>query len=110
MKRERSPHRIAHWVMNEKERFVRVDDVATREIAGETIIVPIRSGVADLECVFTLNEVGSRIWDALDHPLTPDEVAARIAAEFEVSETAAKSDVADYFENLRDAGLIKRMA
>jgi len=41
-------------------RFVKEPDLVTRLIAGETIIVPIRDGVGDLNAVYTLNQVGDR--------------------------------------------------
>ena len=38
----------------------------TRQIAGETLIIPIASQVGDLDAIYTLNEVGSRIWALLE--------------------------------------------
>ena len=35
-------------------------------IAGETIVVPIRGQVGDLESIYNLNEVGSVIWEMTD--------------------------------------------
>ena len=46
--------------------FIKQDNFVTREIAGETIIVPIRSHVADLDSIYTLNEVGTLIWSLVD--------------------------------------------
>jgi len=37
-------------------------NLVARSIAGETLIVPVRSGVADLDYIYALNEVGSRVW------------------------------------------------
>ena len=34
----------------------------TRQIAGETLIMPVAGRVADLESIYVLNEVASRIW------------------------------------------------
>lgn len=85
---------------------VRTSSCVTRQIAGETLIVPIAQGTADLEAIFTLNAVGSRIWDLLEHPIEPAQVVATIVREFEVSAADAARDVSEFLDSLRAAGLI----
>jgi hypothetical protein len=46
--------------------FSKKEDFVTREIAGETIIVPIRKQAGDLESIYTLNELGTTIWGMID--------------------------------------------
>jgi hypothetical protein len=79
----------------------------TRVIAGETLIVPIAAGVADLEAIYTLNDVGSRVWDLLESPTSTRQIAARIAAEYDVSAETAVRDVAEFVAALRAAGLVR---
>jgi hypothetical protein len=93
--------------MTQNERMVRADGFATRNVAGETILVPIRSGVADLECVYTLDEVATAIWLALETPATPSAVVQRVLDEFDVAEEDAHRDVMQFLTTLRDAGLIR---
>ena len=78
----------------------------TRAIAGETLIIPIVRATADLESIFTLNPVGSRIWELLERPVAPSRLAAVIAAEFDVSAADAERDVSEFVDSLRAAGLI----
>src|SRR5258706_16064452 len=91
--------------MNQGERIVRAGDFATRIVAGETILVPIRSGVADLECVYTLDEVASAIWRSLESPKTVEQVAGEIASEFDVDEGEARRDVAEFLAALKSSKL-----
>ena len=59
------------------------EDVVSREIEGELIIVPIASGIGDLEDeLYTLNETGRAIWERLDGKRTLGEVAADLAAHY----------------------------
>jgi len=44
-------------------------NMVAREIAGETILVPIRQSAADLQCMYSLNAMGSRIWELIDGEL-----------------------------------------
>lgn len=79
---------------------------ATRDIGGETLIVPVTGHVMDLESIYVLNPVGSRIWELLRSPTTADRIAEAIAAEFDVSRDDAAADVDAFLETLSSRGLI----
>jgi len=85
----------------------KVGDYVTRKIAGETIVVPIRSQAAELDFVYVLNEVGATIWSRLDEGLAPAEIAAAIANDFEVDPDTARQDVDRFLETLLGAGVIE---
>jgi len=58
-------------------------DVVSREIEGELIIVPISSGIGDMEDeLYTLNETGRAIWQRLDGKCTLGEVAADLSEQY----------------------------
>ena len=85
---------------------VRTSNCVTRAIAGETLIIPIARATADLESIFTLNAVASRIWELLERPVAPSRVVATIIREFDVSPADAAGDVAEFLDSLRATGLI----
>ena len=89
------------------KRFARENDCVTREIAGETIIVPIRNRVGDLDSIFTLNEVGTLIWQLLDGQTNSHQIVEAIHRTYDVEEEDAARDTADFLESLETAGLIK---
>ena len=66
-------------------RSERNQDVVSRKIEGEVIIVPIRSGVGDLNSLCTLNPVGSVLWDFMNESHTIPEIVQRVCDEFEVT-------------------------
>ena len=78
----------------------------TRDIGGETLIVPVTGHVMDLESIYVLNPVGSRIWELLRSPTTADQIAEIVAGEFAVSPGAAADDVAEFLDSLSTRGLI----
>jgi Coenzyme PQQ synthesis protein D (PqqD) len=82
-------------------------DVVTRRIAGETIIVPLRSGVGDLDFIYTLNQPGTVIWDLLDAGTSVRKMVDAICREFDVSEDAAARDIEEFLDSLQAAGLIR---
>jgi hypothetical protein len=81
----------------------------TRQIAGETLIVPVTGHVMDLESIYVLNPVGSRIWELLRSPTTADRIAEIVASEFDVSPQRAADDVVEFLEALGGRGLIQQL-
>ena len=81
--------------------------IASRKIAGETILVPIRRDVVDLQCIYTLNRVGARIWDLLDGRNNVEDIAETITSEFEVDRPQAEADVEEFLGQLEEVGAIK---
>jgi hypothetical protein len=79
----------------------------TRQIAGETIIVPVRDSVADLDAIYTLNEVGSRIWQLIEGPTSIEHIVRRISEEFAVTEDQAAEDTVAFLTELQAIGLIR---
>ena len=79
----------------------------TRRIAGETIIVPVTGDIADLNSVFTLNEVGSFIWELVDGRRSAQAIAEAVSAEFDVDMKRAGTDVDELLTALEAKGLAR---
>jgi len=81
-------------------------DFVTREIAGETLFVPVRNRVGDLDSIFVLNEVGTSIWRLIDGQTTVDRIVEAIVGEFDVETGVAEKDVSSFLRDMETAGLI----
>ena len=90
--------------------FTKGNDFVTRSISGETIIVPIKSGVGDLDSIYTLNEVGTTVWQLVDGRKTVSQIIESISDEYEVAAGDAAKDVIDFLGMLEGEGLIKASA
>lgn len=84
--------------------------VVHREIAGESILVPVRSRSADLESIFTLNSVGSRIWALMDGERSLGEIRDLLAGEYDVPSQDLESDVLEFVEHLLEANVVREAA
>jgi len=85
-------------------RYQPSQDVVARDIEGEIIIVPLTSGIGDMEDeLFTLNDTGRAIWSRLDGQKTLNDVVAELCDEFEASPEAITKDVTGF-----TAELVKR--
>jgi len=71
-----------------------------RRIADEYILVPIRQQVADLNCIYTLNEIGAFIWELIDGKSNIKQILKNITASYDVEEEAAKDDLISFISQL----------
>ncbi len=84
----------------------KADGFVSRCIGDDTIIVPVRGGVGDLEAIFTLNPVASTVWDLIDGATSVDGLAAAVARHYEVDQDTAAADVAEFVALLAARGLL----
>ena len=77
-----------------------------RDIAGDTILVPVGKTVYDSNGLFVLNEVATFIWDILTDCETQEEIVAKILEEYDVSREEAENDTAEFLGKLRDMQII----
>ncbi len=90
-----------------KRRFAKDPSIVSRNIAGEQILVPIRQKAGEIESIFTLNEVASRIWELLDGEKQVEEIKNAIVEEFEVSQKEAEEDLLKFLQQLEEAGAVR---
>lgn len=86
--------------------FSRQPDIVPRDIAGETILVPVRGELAQLQQIFVVNPVGEHIWHQLDGSRGFDSILRSLVEAFEIEDNEARTDLLDFLADLEDAGLI----
>jgi hypothetical protein len=86
--------------------YRRSESVVTREIAGETLLVPITGKLADMENLFCLNETGAFVWNQLDGGTPLETICAGITEAFEVDDDRAWPDLDKLISDLLQAELI----
>ncbi|HOO57277.1 MAG TPA: PqqD family protein [bacterium] len=86
-----------------KTKFQRAPDCAFREIEGETFIVSSSTGGVHL-----LNSVGSFIWNRLELPATPEEIAGAVTDEFDVDSGTAQKDILDFFTSMIETSIVRQ--
>jgi hypothetical protein len=82
-------------------------DVVVREIEDEIVIVPLVSGIGDIEDeLFTLNETARAIWERLDGVRTPAAIIRELAAEYEAPDGLIEGDVVGILQELLERRMI----
>ncbi len=80
--------------------------IVSRSIAGETILVPVRKNVGEMEAILTLNETAARAWELIDGQRSMADVLQQMTGEFEVDPSQAGQDLLELTENLFQAGAL----
>ncbi len=81
--------------------YVPSEEVVMREIEGELIIVPLTSGIGNLEEeLFTLNETGKAILTKLDGKKSLKNVIEELTADFEAQSSEIEEDVIGLIKEL----------
>lgn len=85
--------------------------MVTRRIAGETLLVPIRSQVADMQNIFALTHSSAEyIWQQLDGKQNLEQIHQGILDNFQVENQQALSDLQEFISQLLRAGIIEEKA
>ena len=81
-------------------------ELIKREIAGDTILVPVGKTMLDSNGLFVLNELGAFIWDLLPDADSEEDICKAIVEQYDVARETAQMDVSEFMEALRSMGII----
>jgi hypothetical protein len=81
--------------------FAVSSDVLFRELAGEAVLLNLKSGV-----YYGLDPVGTRVWALLTERRTLDEVCTALLTEYDVDAETLGRDVTALVSTLCDKGLV----
>jgi hypothetical protein len=84
-----------------KARVVATDRQVACEVGGEAVILHLDEGV-----YYGLNEVGARVWQLVQKPLTLAEIVDAIVAEYEVERGQCLSDIQQLVAGLAEHKLV----
>jgi len=90
--------------------FSKEGEFATRSILGETIIVPIKGGVGDLNSIYVLNELGAQIWNLIDGQNSINRMIEDICKAYDVGPEEAEKDAVEFLNSLEGSGLIRSIS
>lgn len=86
--------------------FSKNGEFVARNIAGETVLVPVRGRKGDLDAIYNLNEVAGFIWNNIDGLTTVKQLVSAVCLEFEVGREKAEFETLQFVAALQDADLI----
>ncbi len=88
--------------MDYKQKISLSDTVFAQEVDGEMVLLDMNS-----ENYFGLDEVGCSIWQIMQDKETLGEIYESMLAAYDVEPEHLKSDLLEFIEQLKNAGLLK---
>lgn len=87
--------------------FAKNPAFVARAIVDEMVLVPIRQTAGEVDSIYTLNPVGSRIWELVDGQRRAADIHTIIVDEFEVSPDEASADLIEFLQLLEQIDAVK---
>ncbi len=95
-------------MLTNEESYARNPDFIYRKVIEETILVPVHMNVAEMDCIYTLNEIGAFIWEQLDTPLSKVQLHQTMLDAFDVEPDVLQADLQEFLNELLEIGAVKR--
>ncbi len=73
---------------------------AAKKVGEDLVLVPIKNSVAEMDEMFTLNDVGRFIWERLGPGTTAKVLSDAIVNEFNVDSETAENDLNEFLSQL----------
>ena len=81
-------------------------ELLKREIAGETILIPVNKTVYDSHGLFALNEMAGFLWDGLPEAVNEVAVVAAVLQEYDAAESDVRRDVTEFLNKLKEMDIL----
>jgi hypothetical protein len=78
-----------------------------REIAGQSVVVPIGSRVVEFNGIMTLSESGALLWKKLEQNTSVDEMVELLLREYDIDKNTAQKDVEEFVESMVSSSVIE---
>jgi len=92
-----------------KKAYQKRDEIIARKIADETILVPIRGKLADMQKIFSLNPVAAFIWKQLEQGVVVNDILSMMINEFDVEEKTAEQDLLELINAFLAENLVEQV-
>lgn len=86
--------------------FRHADNIVTRKVMDETLLVPISGEMASMDNLYTLNDTGAFLWQSFDGKRSLTEIGQEMAQLYNAPLTVIEEDIAEITVGLAEAGLV----
>ena len=82
-------------------------EVVLREIAGESLLIPVGQTALKIHGMITLSESGLLLWKRLQTECTEDELVEALLTEYQVDRETAVADVKAFIRQMQEVGILE---
>lgn len=87
--------------MNDNTILTRKMGIMTADMNGSAVMMDIETGK-----YYNLGDVGGRIWELLEDPMSLNSLIAKLTAEYDVSAEQCRAETLPFLEKLLSRGLL----
>lgn len=88
--------------MEKNLRVCQSKEIDATDLDGEKVMMNL-----DLGKYFSLNPVGSRIWELMENEISIEEIIKTLLNEYNVDKQVCEKSVIEYLDKLKNANLIE---
>jgi hypothetical protein len=93
----------------QEARYERNPDYIFRKVVEEFILVPTHQNVADMDSIYTLNDVGAFIWEHLEQPRTQVELQAAMLEAYEAAPEVLLADLERFLAEMTSISALRKV-
>ncbi|MFC1631808.1 PqqD family protein [Candidatus Omnitrophota bacterium] len=88
--------------MQKKRALRKNKNMVTRVIDGETILLPIYKSSDDINCIYTLNKVASKVWRMIDGKSSEANIKKRVLKAFDTTPKEVNKEMRKLLQELKE--------
>jgi hypothetical protein len=77
-------------------------DMVSRVIDDETVLLPIYKSSDEINCIYNLNKVASRVWELIDGKKTLPEIKEKLLEEFDATPKEIDKEMQKLLKELKE--------
>lgn len=90
--------------------FRKAENIVSRKVMDETLLVPITGELASMDNLYSLNETGAFIWEALDGSRSLAEIGRQLGQMYDADAAIIEADMMEIIADLSESGLVVETA
>ena len=83
------------------------DGFIMKDVAGSKVVLPLGDRQNELKGIITFNDIGAEVFNMLDGTNSVEEIAGKIARDYDAPYETVEADVNKLVEKMRAQGLIE---
>lgn len=83
------------------------DGFMLRNVAENNVVVAVGKATLDFSGLITLNASGAFLWSLMQNDINIDDMAKKMCEVYDVDFETAKTDINDFADKLKGAGIIE---
>ena len=93
--------------MDNRRIFKKSDEVVTREIEGELILLPLYKSSKEMNYIYTFNETAAALWGLIDGKMTLGEIKEDLKEKFAVEDEKLERQINEFINDIKTIKAIK---